>query len=279
VATTRKPVVDPENLHPRVTQSFDRLLSVHRPFVLAHIRSIRNRRPHATPAEVIVSLERRFLTATTTGGAAVGATAVIPAVGAGTSLALSAVETAGFLEATALFAQSVAEVHGIPLDDPERARTLVMGMMLGNSGQDLLTQVAAQAGGRGSRTAYWGEFVTKNSPGPVFTLVAQRVRDAFIKRFAVRQGASVLGRMIPFGIGAVIGGTGNHLMGRKIISSSREAFGPAPAEFPTSLDDVIKLPSIPRPPMPRLPRRRGSSRALPPHQPPPPPHELDRLPD
>lgn len=278
MATTRKPVVDPENPPARLAQGFDKLLSVHRPFVLAHINSIRKRRPHASPAELIVTLERRYLTAITSGGAAVGATAIIPGPGTGTSLALSAVETAGFLEATALFAQSVTEVHGIPVDDPERARTLVMGLMLGSSGQDLLTQVAAQAGGRGSRAAYWGEFVTKNSPGPVFTLVAQRVRDAFIKRFAVRQGASVLGRMIPFGIGAVIGGTGNHLMGRKIIGSSREAFGPAPAVFPSSLDDVVNLPRIPRPPMLRLPRRRSSGKALPPHQPPP-PKSIERLPD
>ncbi len=85
----------------------------------------------------------------TTGGALVGASAAIPAVGTGTSLALSGVETAGFLEASALFAQSVAEIHGIALDDPERARTLVMALMLGNAGQDLIQQFAGQAARRG----------------------------------------------------------------------------------------------------------------------------------
>ena len=50
------------------------------------------------------------------------------------TLALSGVETAGFLEASALFAQSVTEVHGIAVDDPERARALVMTMMLGYGG-------------------------------------------------------------------------------------------------------------------------------------------------
>ena len=58
-------------------------------------------------------LERRYLAAVTTGGAAVGATAVVPGIGTGVTLALSGVETVGFLEATTLFAQSVAEVHGI----------------------------------------------------------------------------------------------------------------------------------------------------------------------
>jgi len=269
-------VIDPNNPHPRVAQGFDRLLSVQRPVVLAHIRSIRRTKPNATPQQVIVSLERRFLTAVTSGGALVGASAAIPAVGTGTSLALSGVETAGFLEASALFAQSVTEVHGIALDDPERARTLVMALMLGNAGQDLLQQLASQAAGRGSRSAYWGDLIAKNLPGPAFNLVAERIRTAFLRRFALTQGTSVVGRLVPFGIGAVIGGTGNHLMGRKIITSSRDAFGPAPTFFPSTLDVIAKPPKAPRAPrQPRLPRVRRGTPAIPP----PPPSELDRLPD
>jgi hypothetical protein len=238
--------IDPANPHPRVAQGFDKVLSVQRPVVLAHIRSIRRRRPQATPEQVLRTLERRYLAAVTTGGAAVGATAAIPAVGTATSLALSGVETAGFLEASALYAQSVTELHGIAVVEPERARTLVMALMLGNAGQDLIQQLATQAAGRGSRTAYWGEFVTKSLPGPAFGMLADRVRNAFLRRFAVTQGTSVVGRLLPFGIGAAIGGTGNHLMGRKIISSSREAFGPAPLVFPSSLDAIEKAPKAPK---------------------------------
>ena len=251
-------------------------MSVQRPVVLAHIRSIRRRRPNDSPAQIITSLERRYLAAVTAGGAGVGAAAAIPAVGTATSLALSGVETVGFLEASALYAQSVTEIHGIAVDDPERARTLVMALMLGTTGQDLIRQFAGQAGGGKGRSAYWGEFVTKNLPGPTFNLVADRIRSAFLKRFAVTQGTSVVGRLIPFGIGAAIGGAGNHLMGRKIVKSSQEAFGPAPAVFPSTLDALPKLPRAPRAPrQPRLPRIKRGTPAIPP----PPPNELERLPD
>jgi hypothetical protein len=279
--------MDPQKLPPRVVRGFDRVLSVQRPVVLAHIRSIRKNKPSATPEQVIVSLERRYLAAVTSGGALVGASAAIPAVGTGTSLALSGVETAGFLEASALFAQSVTEIHGIALDDPERARTLVMALMLGNAGRDLLQQLATQAAGRGTRNAYWGDLITKNLPGPAFNMVAERIRSAFIKRFAVTQGTSVVGRLIPFGIGAVVGGTGNHLMGRKIIGSSREAFGPAPAFFPPSLDVVIKPPKPVRQPRERrgitprlpLPQRTQLPRRKQRELPPPPPKPEDRRDD
>jgi hypothetical protein len=235
-----------DGMHPRVAQGVDKLLSVQRPIVLAHIRSIRSGRPDATPAQVIEILERRFLATVTSGGALVGASAALPIVGVGTSLVLSGVETAGFLEASALFAQSVTEIHGIALLDPDRARTLVMAMMLGRGGQELLTQFASEAAGRGTRTAYWGELVTKSLPRAAFGPISERIRNAFLKRFAVSQGTSAIGRAIPFGIGAVVGGAGNHLLGRRIVSAARGAFGPAPETFPAELQLVVRAARVPR---------------------------------
>src|SRR4051794_32385392 len=94
-----------------VTRGFDRVMSVQRPVVLAHIRMIRRRRPNDSPALIVRELERRYLAAITTGGAAVGASSAIPAVGTAAGIALSGVETVGFLEASALFAQSITEIH------------------------------------------------------------------------------------------------------------------------------------------------------------------------
>jgi len=231
---------------PRITRGIDAVLSVQRPVVLAHIRSIRSHRPDASPAQVQAMLERRYLLAVTSGGALVGASAAIPAVGIGASLVLSGVETAGFLEATALFAQSVTELHGIPDVDQDRARTLVMALMLGNGGQELLAQLAGQAAGGGTRGAYWGEFLTRQLPQAAFRPIADKVRDMFLHRFALTQSGSVLGRAIPFGVGAVVGGGGNHLMGRKVVNSARTAFGPAPEAFPATLDPRVKVPKPPR---------------------------------
>ena len=244
-----------------VVSGIDRVLTVQRPAVLAHLHSIRAHNPDATPHDVIRILERRYLTAVTTGGALVGASAVIPAVGVGASLALSTVETGGFLEASALFAQSVTEVHGIAVDDPDRARTLVMTLILGTAGSDLVKQLASQATGSGPvRTKFWGEMVTKSLPQAAMGQIADRLKKTFIKRFAVTQGTNIVGRAIPFGIGAVVGGTGNNLLGRQIIRSSREAFREAPAEFPAVLALRAKAPKEPK--QPRLPRGSRPARQL-----------------
>jgi len=240
-----------------VVSGVDRLLTVQRPVVLAHLRAIRAGRPNASPEEVIRILEKRYLTAVTTGGALVGASAVIPGVGVGASLALSTVETGGFLEASALFAQSVTEVHGIAIDDPDRARALVMTLILGSAGSDLVKQLAGEAAGTGpGRSAFWGETLTKNLPKAAMGKIADQIKKTFLKRFGVTQGASFVGRAIPFGIGAVVGGTGNHLLGRQIVKSAREAFGPLPVGFPDALAPRVREPRIP------LRARRQARKAL-----------------
>ncbi|MGI9823895.1 hypothetical protein [Agromyces sp. Marseille-Q5079] len=218
-------------------RGIDAVLSIQRPVVVAHIRSIRRRVPDASTERLVRILEQRYLAAVTTGGAAVGATAVIPGIGTGVTLALSGLETAGFLEATALFAQSVAEVHGIAIENPERARALVMTLMLGREGVDLVRQFAGQAGGTGvARDVYWGELITNGIPRALVGPVADRLRSVFIKQFAVKGGAGIIGKALPFGIGAAIGGTGNHLLGRRVLQQSRVAFGRPPALLPAELE-------------------------------------------
>lgn len=223
--------------HPRTIRALDRVLAIQRPAVLAHLRSIRLRHPHASPAEIVRILERRYLAAVTTGGAAVGATAVVPGIGTGLTLALSGVETVGFVEATALFAQSIAEVHGIAVVDPDRARALVLTLMLGKEGVDLLAQLAGQAAGRGpTRAGYWGELVTKTLPRAAVGPLVDRLKTAFVHQFAARGSASFIGKALPFGIGAAIGGAGNHILGRRVLVGSRRAFGVPPVRLPAELE-------------------------------------------
>lgn len=223
--------------HPRTIRMLDRVLSVQRPAVLAHLRGIRLRHPNASVDDTLKILERRYLAAVTTGGAAVGATAVVPGIGTGVTLALSGVETLGFLEATALYAQSVAEVHGVAVDDPDRARALVLALMLGKEGVDLVSQLARQAAGRGTtRSSSWGEMITKTLPRAAIGPLVDRLKTAFVRQFATRGGASWVGKALPFGVGAVVGGAGNNILGRRVLVNARRAFGAPPPTIPADLE-------------------------------------------
>jgi hypothetical protein len=224
--------------HPFVVRVLDRVIRIQRPAVVAHIRSVRLRHPDATPDEIVRILERRYLAAVTTGGAAVGATAVVPGIGTAVTLGLSGAETVGFLETTALFAQSLAEVRGIALDSPDRARALVLTMMLGEEGVNLVRQLASQAAGNGSLSGYWGELVTKSLPRATVAPLLDRLKTSFIHRFTIKGGASLVGKALPFGVGAAVGGAGNHILGRRVVVASRKAFGAVPATLPAELEPL-----------------------------------------
>lgn len=225
---------------PAVVRAIERAIDVQRPLVLANLRRLRRKYPAATPAELSAKLERDYLVAITTAGAAVGGTAVVPAIGTAVSLGLSAAATVGFLEATALYAQSVAELHGISTEDPERARTLVMGILMGEEGSALIQATLGSSAGGVSR--HWGNVVGGSMSSSAVRGIGASIRKRFLKRMLARQGGALLGRALPFGVGAAIGGAGNNKMGRTVINATREAFGPAPTVIPGELlTDLEKL--------------------------------------
>ncbi len=222
-------------------KGLERLLHVQRPVVLAHLRAIRKRRPDASPTEILRALERNYLAAVITGGAATGAVSVIPGIGTIAGLAISGAEAVGFLEASALFVQSAAEVHGLAIDDPERARALVMTLVLCNAGKQALLKVVNQAqAGTADKSTKVGELVGKALPLPLVDLVMPKLTQVFVQRFAVSQGTSALGRVLPFGIGAVVGGGANYGFGRSVVNSVRDAFDAPPETLPVWLEPIPK---------------------------------------
>ncbi|MCC3278824.1 hypothetical protein LJ754_06575 [Arthrobacter sp. zg-Y40] len=214
---------------PHVVKAIERAVEVQRPLVLANIRRMQRKHPKASAAELIAILDRHYLNAVMGGGAAVGATAVVPAVGTVAALGLSAAATVGFLEATALYAQSVAELHGVRLADPEKSRTMVMAIMLGEEGTSMMQSLA----GRGSAQS-WGSTIGA-MPSGLMGSVGSSIRKQFLKRVMARQGTAMLGRALPLGVGAVVGGFGNRAMGKGVIKATRAAFGEPPATIPGEL--------------------------------------------
>jgi len=245
------------NPRPALTNAIMKALDVQRPLLLANLNRYRRKYPEAGPAELAARLEKDYLTAVSTGGASVGLFAIAPGVGTIATLGLSAVATVGFLEATALYAQSVAELHGISTAEPERAQTMVMGIIMGEEGSALIKEFAGQAAGRGGLGRSWGAVVGRSMPSGVVGSLLGNLQRHFLKKMLAKQGTVLLGRAVPFGIGAVVGGFGNHAMGRRIVAATRQAFGEAPLVLPMELvEDLARTQH-------KLPTRFGQTLALP----------------
>jgi hypothetical protein len=140
-------------------------------------------------------------------------------------------ETVVFLEATAVFVLAVAEVHGIPAEHRERRRALVLSVLVGEESKGAIADLL----GPGRTSGAWLTEGAASLPLPAVTQLNSRLLKYFVKRYALKRGALAFGKMLPVGIGAVIGGGGNRLMGKKIVNNSRAAFGPAPGRWPGTL--------------------------------------------
>lgn len=153
-------------------------------------------------------------------------------------------ETALFLEASALLALSIAEVHGIPISDDERRKTLVLAVALGEEGVVALGRVVGTRGGALRRLG------NAAIPGGGLTSLNKRLVSKMAKKFALRRAPLVVGKLLPAGIGAVIGGAGNRALGKRVIANAREAFGPPPTSWPAGMGGVIDGSVVTEPPLP-----------------------------
>lgn len=204
---------------------------VQAPAVEAYVQRLRRTNPDASPAEIITKLEKRYLAAVMASGAAVGSAAAFPGIGTIAALSAVAGETVVFLEATALFVLAVAEVHGIPAGHREHRRALVLSVLVGDDSKGAVRDLV----GPGRTNGGWLGESTAALPLPVVSQLNNRLLKFFVKRYALKRGAIAFGKMLPMGIGAVIGGGGNRLMGKKIISNARTAFGPPPGRWPVAV--------------------------------------------
>lgn len=209
-----------------VLQLLDKAIGLQTPLVRKNIVRARQRNPEATPAEVVRTLERMYVSALAGSGAAVGATAAAPAVGTGVALALSAGEAFSSLELSTLFVLSVAEVHGVRLDEIERRRTLVMGILLGQSGSSTIVGKVAERTGQ-----HWAPARRQGAHGDAET--DQRHPGQELHHQVRHQAGHHRARPVaPFGIGAVIGGGANATVAALAVRAARRAFGPAPQSWP-----------------------------------------------
>ena len=222
---------DPSMMLKALSQVIERGSRVQAPAVKAYVDRLREHNPDATPAEVVKKLEKHYLAAVMASGAAVGSAAAFP--GIGTLVAMSAVagETVVFLEATAVFVLAIAEVHGIPAEHRERRRALVLAVLVGEDGK----RAVADLIGPGRTSGSWLADGAASLPLPAVSQLNSRLMKYFVKRYALKRGAIAFGKLLPVGVGAVVGGVGNRMMGKKIVGNAREAFGAPPPRWPSSL--------------------------------------------
>lgn len=195
----------------------------------------RRARPGASPAEIIARLEKEYRFQVAGIGGAVGATAAVPGLGTAVALGVAGVQLAEYLTDTSLHAMALADVHGVPLEDLERRRTLLLATLLGPEGAELMQEQL------GLTTLFWARsYFTKKLPITTVRAINKRLRTLALNE-TTRIAGHAVGRMMPFGIGAAIGYTAARKLASEAIEGARLAFGPAPTHFTRQIGEHPQL--------------------------------------
>ncbi|KJX75287.1 hypothetical protein MLPM_1096 [Mycobacterium lepromatosis] len=220
-----------------MAQVIERSVRIQGPAAEAYVARLRRTHPGANPTEIVATLEKRYLAALTASGATVGSVATLPGIGTLAAVSASAGETVFFLEATAVFVLTIASVYGIPANHRERRRALVLAVLTGDDTRRTIGELI----GPGRTNGSWLVGGMASRPLSTWAQLHTWILRYAVKRYTVRRGALMFGKMLPIGIGAAVGGAGNRIVGKKIVNNTRNAFGAAPSRWPATL---ILLPAV-----------------------------------
>ncbi|MBN9619079.1 MAG: hypothetical protein J0H43_05030, partial [Actinobacteria bacterium] len=92
--------------------------------------------------------------------------------------------------------------------------------------------------GAAGRDAHWAHVLGRTTSKEKIAGVNGYLSRLLLRRMGARQGALMLGRALPLGVGAAIGAGGNAALARGAIAAARRAFGPAPERFPPRVIDL-----------------------------------------
>lgn len=212
----------------------------------AHVDSLRRKNPEATPEQLVRLLEKEYLLVVQSAGGAVGASAAAPAVGTGVAMALTVSDVATFFGASAAFALAVASVHGIEVEDVERRRALLLTTILGDDGTKIVAEGAELTSVSVARA------LLTRMPMATVRKVNTTMTRRLVRTQLTKQTGLAVGRLIPFGVGLVVGVAGARSLGKTVIEGAHKAFGPPPLAFPKVIeiagpnDKPVILPAEPK---------------------------------
>lgn len=197
--------------------ALDKAAGIQSNTIVKYVQWLSRRNSSASPAQIQQLLDKHFLRTVTGSGAAAGITAALPGVGFVAGAAAVGAESLLFLDAAVIYALSSAHLRGIDVSNPERRKAIVLLAVLGAEGTALAdasitnpTKILAK-----SSTSRLTEFNTY-----LFKVAAKRISKSIRMAW--------LGKLMPLGLGAVLGSVANRKIGKNLVDHISDGLGALP---------------------------------------------------
>jgi hypothetical protein len=151
-------------------------------------------------------------------GAAAGGTAAVPGVGTIAALGAATAEVAAFAHRAAELILAIGAVHGHTGSDAQERKSWVLAVLtFGESAAAELGAVSTALASEAARTA-------SSDRGSWFQRLNGYLGRKLLARFGARRGAAMLGRVLPFGIGAAFGAGTNYVLAKRLAQHADRFF-------------------------------------------------------
>ncbi|MCG7277333.1 MULTISPECIES: hypothetical protein [Corynebacterium] len=227
-AAVEKLTVDENN---RISQSFmaalNKVISAQSSIIIGYVERLKKSNKNASPQELQELIDKHFLNIVSGTGAAAGASAAIPGIGLVSGAAAIGAESLLFLEAAAWYILASAHLRGDDIRDEERRRALVLVVLTGSQGSalvdTLLGDVTTLSGMKSAATL-------SRFSGPTLSGINGRLTKLFLKQARKKHKWAWLSKLLPMGVGAVLGTTANRKLARQVMKHSDTQLSPLQGE-------------------------------------------------
>ena len=196
----------------------DAALTVQHPLAVDSVARLRRVHPEKSPEQLVSYLNRVYVGGVAVTGAGVAAIitgeAKAPAAFAGLLT---------FVEASVLYTLSVAEIHGLHIEDIERRNLLAACVLLGNGAATASLEPLVR------RTApYWAKKIVQSVPMSAIDASNAVLGPRFVTKYGNVQGEFVLIAQATRAIRVGIGAATYALYGWAVVNATRAVLGPPP---------------------------------------------------
>ncbi|MGP9537457.1 hypothetical protein ACT3SP_05570 [Brachybacterium sp. AOP43-C2-M15] len=210
-----------EQIDERWLSVIDAALKVQAPLAHTYVEHLRQKHPEATDRQLLQLVTGRFITLTTATGAGIGGVAALPGLGTVAALGLTVGEGVSFAEACAFLTLAAADIHGVDMGDRSTRRLVLMGVLSGERGTEIIAKAMGKQG------LQWNA-VLGGGGGFMPSLISKQVSRYVRRRVVARTGKLWFARLLPFGIGAVIGGFGARAVAKSVVEAMLEIYSHGP---------------------------------------------------
>ena len=226
--TVEKLEVDENN---RISQGFmaaiNKVISAQSSIIIGYVERLKKSNKNASPQELQELIDKHFLKIVSGTGAAAGASAAIPGIGLVSGAAAIGAESLVFLEAAAWYILASAHLRGDDIRDEERRRALVLVVLTGSQGSalvdTLLGDVTTLSGMKSAATL-------SRFSGPTLSGINGRLTKLFLKQARKKLKWAWLSKLLPMGVGAVLGTTANRKLARQVMKHAGTQLSPLQGE-------------------------------------------------